>query len=81
MSEGQSDRVVYWGTGRRKASVARVRLVPGDGKLVVNGKPGTAMAPFKQQLPRMDIAAVITYQRNAFDNNLGEVVQPGELLY
>ena len=40
MSEGQSDRVVYWGTGRRKASVARVRLVPGDGKLVVNGKSG-----------------------------------------
>ena len=40
MSEGQSDRVVYWGTGRRKAAVARVRLVPGDGKLVVNGKPG-----------------------------------------
>ncbi|MBT9312309.1 30S ribosomal protein S9 [Leptothoe kymatousa] len=40
MSEGQSDRVVYWGTGRRKAAVARVRLVPGDGKLMVNGKPG-----------------------------------------
>lgn len=40
MSEGQSDRVVYWGTGRRKAAIARVRLVPGDGKLVVNGKPG-----------------------------------------
>ncbi|MGD1855351.1 MAG: 30S ribosomal protein S9 [Leptolyngbyaceae cyanobacterium] len=42
MSEGQSDRVVYWGTGRRKAAVARVRLVPGDGNLVVNGKPGEA---------------------------------------
>lgn len=40
MSEGQSDRVVYWGTGRRKAAVARVRLVPGEGQLVVNGKPG-----------------------------------------
>ena len=34
------DRVVYWGTGRRKSSIARVRLVPGDGKLTVNGKPG-----------------------------------------
>ncbi|MBT9315365.1 30S ribosomal protein S9 [Leptothoe spongobia] len=40
MTEEQSDRVVYWGTGRRKAAIARVRLVPGDGKLVVNGKPG-----------------------------------------
>lgn len=28
----------YIGTGRRKTSVARVRLVPGNGKIVVNGK-------------------------------------------
>ena len=27
-----------WGTGRRKSSVARVRIKPGDGKLVVNKK-------------------------------------------
>lgn len=29
----------YQGTGRRKCSVARVRLVPGDGKIIINGKP------------------------------------------
>ncbi len=29
---------VYWGTGRRKAAVARVRLVPGTGKIVVNDR-------------------------------------------
>ena len=34
------DRVVYWGTGRRKSAIARVRLVPGSGQLTVNGKPG-----------------------------------------
>ena len=28
-----------YGTGRRKTSVARVRLVPGNGRIVVNGKP------------------------------------------
>jgi|SRR6056297_1231489 len=28
--------VQYWGTGRRKTAVARVRLVPGNGKIVVN---------------------------------------------
>ena len=28
----------YWGTGRRKSSVARVRIKPGDGKLVINNK-------------------------------------------
>ncbi|CCQ52971.1 30S ribosomal protein S9 [Crocosphaera watsonii WH 8501] len=34
------DKVVYWGTGRRKSAVARVRLVPGSGEIVVNKKPG-----------------------------------------
>ncbi|MEM7769532.1 MAG: 30S ribosomal protein S9 [Cyanobacteria bacterium P01_E01_bin.6] len=34
------DKVVYWGTGRRKSSVARVRLVPGTGVLTVNGRAG-----------------------------------------
>ncbi len=42
----KSDRVVYWGTGRRKAAVARVRLVPGTGKLVVNGHPGDLYLQF-----------------------------------
>ena len=27
-----------WGTGRRKTSVARVRIKPGDGKFIINGK-------------------------------------------
>ncbi len=29
---------IYYGTGRRKNAIARVRLVPGSGKVVVNGK-------------------------------------------
>jgi len=29
-------KVQYYGTGRRKKSVARVRLVPGDGKIIIN---------------------------------------------
>jgi small subunit ribosomal protein S9 len=33
-------RAMYWGTGRRKAAIARVRLVPGTGQMTVNGKPG-----------------------------------------
>ncbi len=32
------NKAVYWGTGRRKTSVARVRLVPGSGQIVVNGR-------------------------------------------
>ncbi len=33
-------RAMYQGTGRRKTSVARVRLVPGNGKFEINGKDG-----------------------------------------
>ena len=35
-----SNSVVYWGTGRRKTSVARVRLIPGNGTITINGRPG-----------------------------------------
>lgn len=35
------ERVGYRGTGRRKHSVARVRLLPGDGKIIVNGRDVT----------------------------------------
>lgn len=40
MQATQSDKAVYWGTGRRKSSIARVRLVPGSGQVTVNGKTG-----------------------------------------
>ncbi|ARU61098.1 small subunit ribosomal protein S9 [Tumebacillus sp. BK434] len=31
-------QVQYWGTGRRKHSVARVRLVPGEGNVIINNR-------------------------------------------
>jgi cytochrome c oxidase subunit 2 len=44
--------------------------------IVMKGKPGTAMQAFAGQLNDADIAAVVTFQRNAFGNNTGDVVQP-----
>ncbi|MBN2182328.1 MAG: 30S ribosomal protein S9 [Sedimentisphaerales bacterium] len=38
----------WWGTGRRKSSVARVRIKPGEGKLVVNKKPLNDYFPREQ---------------------------------
>ncbi len=32
------EKVQYYGTGRRKNSIARVRLVPGEGKISINGR-------------------------------------------
>ena len=40
-------QVQYFGTGRRKHSVARVRLVPGSGKITMNGKPAEEYIPYE----------------------------------
>ena len=47
--------------------------------IVMNGKPGTAMAAFAGQLSDIDLAAVITYERNAWGNNTGDLIQPSEV--
>ena len=48
--------------------------------IVLNGKPGTAMAPFKAVLNDVEVAAVITYTRNAWGNKAEQnLVQPREV--
>lgn len=38
MAKTKSETVVFYGTGRRKKAIARVRLVDGNGKITINGK-------------------------------------------
>ena len=40
MNSQIKNKAVYWGTGRRKTSVARVRLIPGNGQIKINGRSG-----------------------------------------
>ena len=48
--------------------------------MVVNGSSkNPAMAAFKGQLSKTDLAAVITYERNAWGNNTGDLVQPADI--
>ncbi len=48
--------------------------------VVVNGKPGTAMQAFGAQLSEVDLAAVITYERNAWGNQSEDnIVQPADV--
>ncbi len=49
-----SDQQYYYGTGRRKTAVARVRLYPGNGAIVVNGKP------MEEVFPRDEHRRIIT---------------------
>lgn len=44
--------------------------------IVMNGREGTAMSAWREVLPETDIAATLTYTRNAFGNKSGDVVQP-----
>lgn len=46
--------------------------------VVLKGK-GQMMPGFADSLDRLDIAAVVTYQRNAFGNNKGDLVQPSQV--
>jgi small subunit ribosomal protein S9 len=44
----------FYGTGRRKTSVARVRLMPGNGAIIVNG------TPFEERFPAVEHQRIIT---------------------
>jgi len=53
--------------------------IAGHMNIVLHGKPGTAMQAFGAQLNDVDLAAVITFERNSFGNNKGDMVQPSEI--
>ena len=71
-----ANEAVYYGTGRRKNAIARVRLVPGTGKITVNGRDGKeyfgreallnyASAPFKvtDTIGAFDVIARLNAER------------------
>lgn len=62
--------VQYYGTGRRKTSVARVRLIPGTGKITINNRD------FEEYIPnpatRLDILQPLTLTENT--NNYDVIV-------
>src|SRR4030095_2406694 len=54
--------------------------IAGHIDVVLNGsKKNPAMAAWKGQLSDVEVAAVITYERNAFGNAVGDMVQPKEI--
>ncbi|MEK7231516.1 MAG: cytochrome c, partial [Pseudomonadota bacterium] len=61
-------------------SGSKLTTGPKDGHIgiVLNGKPGTAMAAFKH-LSDVEIAAVITYERNSWNNKTGDMASPAEI--
>ncbi len=47
--------------------------------IALNGVPGTAMAAWASQLNDLELAAIITYERNAWGNDTGDAVQPADI--
>ncbi len=47
--------------------------------IVLHGKAGTAMQAFSKQLSAQEIAAVVTFERNAWSNNSGEAIQAADV--
>ncbi len=58
-----------------KGSSIALNDKPAHIDIIVYGKAGTAMQSFAKQLTMSEIAAVVTYQRNAWGNNTGDMVQ------
>lgn len=60
--------IVYSGTGRRKSAVARVRLVPGSGRLIINGLPGESYLQFSPNYLRISYAPLkVLGLKNEYD--------------
>ena len=48
------EEAYFYGTGRRKEAVARVRLLPGDGSIIING------VSYEELFPRLEHRSIIT---------------------
>ena len=58
---------VYTGTGRRKSSIAQVRMVPGKGNIAVNGRDAKDFLPYELNLVNLKQPLVATNNENTFD--------------
>ncbi|MGE5396437.1 MAG: 30S ribosomal protein S9 [Chitinophagales bacterium] len=56
-------KIQYWGTGRRKTAVARVRILPGDGKITVNSRT------FETYFPNRTLRLVVMQPLELTDMN------------
>lgn len=62
-----ADKKVYIGTGRRKSSVAQVKMVPGKGKITVNGRDVNEFFPYETNVMDLKQPLVATSTEETFD--------------
>jgi small subunit ribosomal protein S9 len=62
-----ADKKVYIGTGRRKSSIAQVKMVPGTGKITVNGRDVHEFFPYETNVMDLKQPLVATNTQETFD--------------
>ena len=62
-----AEKRIFIGTGRRKSSVAQVKMVPGTGKIIVNGKDVNEYLPFEVLVMDLKQPLVLTNNESTFD--------------
>ena len=62
-----ANKRVFLGTGRRKASVAQVKMVPGKGKITVNGRDVRDFFPYETNVMDLKQPLVVTGTEESFD--------------
>jgi small subunit ribosomal protein S9 len=67
MATKKESAPVYYGTGRRKSSIARVYITPGTGKIVVNGKDAKEYFPYDTNLVVINEPFVTTNNVGKYD--------------
>ena len=63
----------------KNSSVAIGHPISRHVEMLINGVPGSAMQAYKNELSDDVIAAIVTYERNAWGNNTNEDVQPRDV--
>ncbi|MGQ3891762.1 cytochrome c oxidase subunit II [Legionella sp. CNM-4043-24] len=61
------------------SSVAVGKPISRHVEMILHGVPGTAMQAYKDQFTDEELAAITTYERNAWENNTGDLVQPADV--
>lgn len=62
-----------------KGSTIATGPIPAHLDIVLNGKEGTSMVAWNNVLTDLELAAIITYERNAWGNDTGDLVQPSDV--
>ena len=62
-----AEKRMFLGTGRRKSSVAQVKLVPGSGKITVNGRDVRDFFPYETNVMDLKQPLVMTNNEETFD--------------